>query len=156
MSTPRADRSAPTDGRKIEPDDSAHLEGGTRKLAESEVFENSDDSPLNPRNWPLWKKNAQILMIAFHSMMSTFMAAGIVPAFDEFAEDYNVSVASASYLTSFQVSRYSLSSRLPALLIYIIMLDPGSRSRSPNLEASRQFVRSIPGLFIFCTRQHGL
>jgi hypothetical protein len=43
------------------------------------------------------------LMVAFHSMMGTFMAAGIVPAYEEFAEQYNVTVPAASYLTSFQV-----------------------------------------------------
>lgn len=62
-----------------------------------------DSSPQDPRNWPLWKKNAQIVMVAFHSMMGTFMAAGIIPAYDIFAEKYNVTVPDASYLTSFQV-----------------------------------------------------
>src|SRR5699024_398868 len=61
------------------------------------------DSPRDPRNWPPWKKNAQILMAAFHSMMGTFMAAGVIPAYDAFAEQYNVTVPTASYLTSFQV-----------------------------------------------------
>lgn len=61
------------------------------------------DSPQDPRNWPHWKKNAQILMVAFHSMMGTFMAAGIIPAYDAFAEEYNITVPAASYLTSFQV-----------------------------------------------------
>lgn len=36
-------------------------------------------------------------------MMGTFMAAGIIPAYDAFAEQYNVTVPTASYLTSFQV-----------------------------------------------------
>ena len=31
------------------------------------------------------------------------MAAGIIPAYDTFAEEYGVSVPQASYLTSFQV-----------------------------------------------------
>lgn len=43
-------------------------------------------------------------MVAFHSMMGTFMAAGIIPAYDSFAEQYGVTVPAASYLTSFQVS----------------------------------------------------
>lgn len=70
-------------------------------IADDGIYEN--ESPQNPRNWPHWKKNAQILMVAFHSMMGTFMAAGIVPAYDAFAEEYNVTVPAASYLTSFQV-----------------------------------------------------
>jgi hypothetical protein len=57
----------------------------------------------DPRNWPRWKKNAQILMVAFHSCVSTFMAAGIIPAYDMLAERYGVTVPDASYLTSFQV-----------------------------------------------------
>ncbi|KAE8313163.1 major facilitator superfamily domain-containing protein [Aspergillus transmontanensis] len=33
----------------------------------------------HPRNWPKWKKNAQILMVSFHSMGASFMAAGTIP-----------------------------------------------------------------------------
>lgn len=57
----------------------------------------------DPKNWPQWKKNAQILMVAFHSCVSTFMAAGIIPAYEIFADEYGVTVPDASYLTSFQV-----------------------------------------------------
>jgi hypothetical protein len=32
------------------------------------------------------------------------MAAGIIPAYDTFAEQYDITVVDASYLTSFQVS----------------------------------------------------
>ncbi|XHG07536.1 hypothetical protein AWENTII_010675 [Aspergillus wentii] len=42
-------------------------------------------------------------MVAFHSMVSTFMAAGIIPAFEVFAEEYGVTVPEASYLTSIQI-----------------------------------------------------
>ncbi|KAK5678010.1 hypothetical protein LTS12_029431, partial [Elasticomyces elasticus] len=59
--------------------------------------------PNAPSNWPKWKKNAQIIMVAFHSMVSTFMAAGIVPAYDTMAETYGVTVTQASYLTSIQI-----------------------------------------------------
>lgn len=62
-----------------------------------------NESPYNPSNWPHWKKNAQIWMVSFHSMMGTFMAAGIVPAYDIFAETYGIAVQDASYLTSLQV-----------------------------------------------------
>lgn len=58
----------------------------------------------DPRSWPVWKQNAIILMVSFHSMSSTFMAAGIVPAASTFAESYGVSLAQASYLVSVQVS----------------------------------------------------
>jgi hypothetical protein len=83
-----------------------HLEnvGSTsidHQALDERIWEN--DSPQNPRNWSNSKKNAQILMVAFHSMMGTFMAAGIIPAYDTFAEKYGVTVPDASYLTSFQV-----------------------------------------------------
>lgn len=61
--------------------------------------------PNAPSNWPKWKKNAQIMMVAFHSMVCTFMAAGIVPAYDTMAETYGITVTEASYLTSIQVCR---------------------------------------------------
>lgn len=85
------------------PEASSHLEAmkGTPSLDYEAVA--SAASAQNPRNWPLWKKNIQIVMVAFHSMMGTFTAAGIIPAYDSFAEMYNVSVPVASYLTSFQV-----------------------------------------------------
>lgn len=89
---------------KMEHIDVPSLDEVERTVPKSDASKSPDTSPSNPRNWPLWKKNAQIIMIAFHSMMSTFMAAGIIPAFDQLAESYNVSVPTASYLTSFQVS----------------------------------------------------
>ncbi|KAJ5610895.1 MFS transporter [Penicillium lagena] len=55
------------------------------------------------RNWPQWKKNFVIFMVSFHSMSSTFMAAGIVPAASKFAHSYGVSLANASYLVSVQI-----------------------------------------------------
>ncbi|KAF4772351.1 hypothetical protein HAV15_004853 [Penicillium sp. str.  len=77
------------------------------KVPDDGIWEN--ESPQNPHNWPRWKKNAQILMVAFHSMMGTSMAAGIIPAYDTFAEQYNVTVPDASYLTSCQILLLSLS-----------------------------------------------
>ncbi|CAI7609710.1 unnamed protein product [Penicillium discolor] len=77
------------------------------KVSDDGIWEN--ESPQNPHNWPRWKKNAQILMVAFHSMMGTFMAAGIIPAYDTFAEQYNVTVPDASYLTSCQILLLGLS-----------------------------------------------
>lgn len=88
------------------PDTSHHLEdvaptGPPKEEAEDKTP--STDSTQDPRNWPQWKKDAQILMVAFHSMMGTFMAAGIVPAYEALAEEYSVTVPTASYLTSAQV-----------------------------------------------------
>ena len=83
-----------------------HLENVGSTSTDHQALDESigeNDSPQNPRNWSNSKKNAQILMVAFHSMMGTFMAAGIIPAYDAFAEMYGVTVPDASYLTSFQV-----------------------------------------------------
>lgn len=83
---------------------SAHLENAKGVVpSEGEVIV-SAGSARNPRNWPLWKKNIQIMMVAFHSMTGTFTAAGIIPAYEDFARVYNVSMPVASYLTSFQAS----------------------------------------------------
>ncbi|KAF3481835.1 uncharacterized protein GIQ15_04594 [Arthroderma uncinatum] len=61
-------------------------------------------SPDDPLNWPTWRKNTQALLVAFHSMMCTFMAAGIIPAAKVFAEEYGVSVHTSAYLTSIQIA----------------------------------------------------
>lgn len=69
--------------------------------------------PKDPQNWPEWKKNAQILMVSFHSLSSTFMAAGIVPASHTFSEEYGISLSKASYLVSAQV--WPLSAVMPLI-----------------------------------------
>lgn len=81
---------------------SIHTENVVPSPQNSEGATEMDD-PANPRNWPSWKKNAQILMVAFHSMSATFIAAGIIPAYDALAEEYGITVPQASYLTSVQV-----------------------------------------------------
>ncbi|KAL2793297.1 MFS general substrate transporter [Aspergillus keveii] len=67
------------------------------------------EDPGNPRNWPIWKKNAQILMVAFHSMSATFVAAGIIPAYETLAEEYGITVPQASYLTSAQILLFGIA-----------------------------------------------
>ncbi|KAH8425054.1 uncharacterized protein LDX57_002803 [Aspergillus melleus] len=81
-------------------DKSIHLEDVPRSALQESWH---SESPNNPRNWAQWKKDTQILMVAFHSMVATFMAAGIIPAYDTMAEEYNVTVPEASYLTSIQI-----------------------------------------------------
>ncbi|KAJ5666577.1 hypothetical protein N7462_010986, partial [Penicillium macrosclerotiorum] len=91
---------------------SVHLENLASSSPAQESQQNDGvltESPQDPRNWSPWKKNVQILMVAFHSMMGTFMAAGIIPAYDEFAKQYGVTVPDASYLTSFQILLLGLS-----------------------------------------------
>ncbi|KAJ6031001.1 hypothetical protein N7540_001733 [Penicillium herquei] len=105
--------------KSIDSSGSLHLETVNTTPAEQslkiQVHDNNHDyvasphDPRDPRNWSLRKKNAQILMVAFHSMISTFMAAGIIPAYDTLVEQYNITVPDASYLTSFQILLLGLS-----------------------------------------------
>ncbi len=62
-------------------------------------------SPRDPLNWPTWKKDVHVLMVAFHAMLTTFTAACIIPGFHSFALKYGTSIEQASYLTSAQVSQ---------------------------------------------------
>jgi hypothetical protein len=63
-------------------------------------------SPDDPLNWPAWKKNSQMLMVAFHAMMCLVAAAGIIPAFEDFAKEYKRPIEDITYLTGAQVIRH--------------------------------------------------
>ncbi|KAF2638534.1 MFS general substrate transporter [Massarina eburnea CBS 473.64] len=58
----------------------------------------------DPYNWPRWKKTANLLLVAFHACMATFMAASIIPAYETMAEELHVDIQHASYLTSLQIA----------------------------------------------------
>ncbi|KAL6889948.1 putative MFS transporter [Trichoderma evansii] len=60
-------------------------------------------SPQDPLNWPTWKKNTQLLLVAFHAMIAIFQAAGVNPGFETFSNRYGVTIQQASYLLSSQV-----------------------------------------------------
>lgn len=66
------------------------------------------DGSYNPKKWPKWRE-AQIWLISIHSMISTFMAAGLIPAYESMAEEYGITVQQTSYLTSSQVMLLSCS-----------------------------------------------
>ncbi|VUC31612.1 unnamed protein product [Clonostachys rosea] len=57
----------------------------------------------DPLNWPKVKKVANLLVVAFHAMMATFTAAAIQSAFSDIAEEFEITVQKASYLTSLVV-----------------------------------------------------
>ncbi|EEP76552.1 predicted protein [Uncinocarpus reesii 1704] len=90
-------------GQRMDAENKApvYLEGATSPKGSTQ--DEGVRPPHDPLSWPKWKRNTQILMIAVHSMVSTFMAAGIVPAYDTFAEMYGVSVHTVTYLTSTQI-----------------------------------------------------
>ncbi|KAI5966600.1 hypothetical protein CANMA_003277 [Candida margitis] len=64
--------------------------------------------PKDPLNWPAWKKNYEILLIAFGTFSSTFMAAGLTPAFETMAEEYGVDLPTAAYFTSVQIAIFGV------------------------------------------------
>ena len=92
----RSHSMAPGNIRKDQLEASAHLEDISVASSHMQTLE-------APINWPAWKRNAQILMVAIHSMVCVFMAAGIIPGYESMAEEYNITVPQASYLTSVQV-----------------------------------------------------
>ncbi|KZP19621.1 MFS general substrate transporter [Athelia psychrophila] len=61
------------------------------------------DSPTDPLNWPSWKKNVLLLIVAFHAMQGPFSAAIIIPAYQEIAAAFGVSLNQVTYLTSVQI-----------------------------------------------------
>lgn len=46
------------------------------------------NDPLDPLNWQEWKKNYEIILIAFHCFVVTFMAAGLAPAYEAMSIQY--------------------------------------------------------------------
>ncbi|KAI9656193.1 MAG: hypothetical protein M1821_004855 [Bathelium mastoideum] len=62
------------------------------------------DDPADPYNWPAWKKITNLTLVAFHAMMTTFIAASIIPAFGPISEALGCTVTRASYLTSLQIA----------------------------------------------------
>ncbi|KAH0361729.1 MFS general substrate transporter, partial [Aureobasidium melanogenum] len=58
----------------------------------------------DPLNFPYWKKITNLCLVAFHAMMSTFIAAALIPAFESIAKDLGITIQHASYLTSLQIA----------------------------------------------------
>ena len=73
------------------------------KFTPGEPSTRSNEDPHNPINWPEWKKNTIILMVSFHSMVSVFVAAGLIPGFKTFAKMHHIPLEKTSYLVSAQV-----------------------------------------------------
>ncbi|CAG8107207.1 unnamed protein product [Penicillium olsonii] len=60
--------------------------------------------PADPYNWASWKKIANLSLVAFHACMGTFTAAAIICAYENIAEELEVSIQRVSYLTSLQIA----------------------------------------------------
>lgn len=69
----------------------------------------SDLDPLpstndaDPLNWLPAVKTCQLAMVAFHAFLTTFMAAGVIPAFAIIAEEFGVLITACTYLTLAQI-----------------------------------------------------
>ncbi|KAK7224687.1 hypothetical protein V2G26_012690 [Clonostachys chloroleuca] len=48
--------------------------------------------PNEPYNWPRWKSRINLFLIAFHALMIGFVAGSPIPAFEAFANDFDVAV----------------------------------------------------------------
>lgn len=59
--------------------------------------------PLDPLNWTDRKKHFEIILIAFQTFSSSYMAAGITPAYESMALKYGVKMYECSYFTSSQI-----------------------------------------------------
>ncbi|KAK5989552.1 MFS transporter cpaT-like protein [Cladobotryum mycophilum] len=59
--------------------------------------------PDDPLNWPAWKKNVNLALVAFHGLMSTGGAVAVVPAFEDWSKKFDISIETASLLGSAQM-----------------------------------------------------
>ena len=55
------------------------------------------------------QKTVNLLLVAFHAMMGTFNAAAIIPAYEQIAAEFRISIPDASYLTSVQIAVLGVS-----------------------------------------------
>ena len=81
----------------------AHRDYLIHRHGTSDLDPMPSSDPADPLNWPAWKKDINLVLVAFHAMMTTFTAAGIIPAFQDIAADLGVGLQRASYLTSIQI-----------------------------------------------------
>jgi len=84
--------------------DRHHAEYLLRRHGTTDLDPLPSADPLDPLNWPTWRKNVYLVIFSFHGMMAGFLAAGLVPAFAMMAEAYGKSLAAVAYLVSAQVS----------------------------------------------------
>ncbi|KAK5215629.1 hypothetical protein LTR96_011212 [Exophiala xenobiotica] len=59
--------------------------------------------PNDPYNWPSWKKNANLCVVAFQGLTTVLNAAGIIPAIPLLIESLNISVQKVTYLIGVQI-----------------------------------------------------
>ncbi|QKX63084.1 uncharacterized protein TRUGW13939_10252 [Talaromyces rugulosus] len=92
---------APDSDSEIAPEHREYLlqRHGTFELDPVPAMDDED-----PYNWPAWKKHTNLVLVAFHAMMCTFIASSIIPAYRDISLDLGVSMDKTSYLTSLQIA----------------------------------------------------
>lgn len=114
----------------------------------------------DPYNWPQSKKVVMLLLVAFHSLMSTLIASAIIPAYLDMANEFGNTIQDSTYLTSVQIAVLGVSplawrplantyGRRPVFLLSLVMAGLGNvgcaLSRSYGL---MMFFRAAVAFFI--------
>lgn len=103
LDVPAADQMEGNEGSAREELSAEHREYLLKRHGTTDLIPLPSMDPSEPLNWSPWKKNINLVLLAFHAMMTTFIASGIIPAFSLLSASLNVSLTCASYLTSIQI-----------------------------------------------------
>ncbi|THH29771.1 hypothetical protein EUX98_g4423 [Antrodiella citrinella] len=101
--------------------EAAGLDTVYRRHGRVDLVPMPSDSPSDPLNWPAWRKNLLLGIVAAHAMQGPFSAGKliprsptgatpadelnsdkgmVIPAFTDFSQDFNISLNKAAYLIS--------------------------------------------------------
>ncbi|KAK6385749.1 hypothetical protein LTS17_001321 [Exophiala oligosperma] len=122
--------------------DPAHVEYLIQRHGTVELEPLPSMDPLDPFNWPSWRKNLFLALFAFHGMMAGYVAAGLVPALPLMAKKYGVSLTASTYLASVSIAIYSV---VPFL--WLPLMDRIGRRPSLLLSAFGAAICNVGGVF---------
>lgn len=98
----------------------------------------------DPLNWPAWKKNVGLILVAFHAYIAIFTAATIIPAYLPMSIALHVSLTRTSYLTSAQVG--PILAHLNCDILPYRFTDCSARCLTALLETHFESLRPPPNL----------
>lgn len=80
----------------------------------------------DPYNWSSWRKHVLLVQVAFHAMLGAFSAAAVIPSFETFVEEFDITITQASYFVSVPIIFLGMSSAGPPLHrnMHIAISDP--------------------------------
>ncbi|EIW81744.1 MFS general substrate transporter [Coniophora puteana RWD-64-598 SS2] len=99
---PLGEKAIPRDDLVSEVDETQYAEI-LRRHGRLDLVPMPSDSPVDPLNWPSWKKNILLFIVSFHAAQGPLGAAIIIPAFQEFVEDLGVTLVEAPYSVSIEI-----------------------------------------------------